>query len=59
MSAAPCLRQAPFVTTSNLLCDFLSHLRFRVAHDDVIGGEQKTVGDFPLGGKGLAGAGSA
>ena len=34
-------------------------LRFRVAHDDVIGGEQKTVGDFPLGGKGLAGAGSA
>ena len=34
-------------------------LRLRVAHNNVIGGEQKTVGDFPLGGKGLAGAGSA
>ena len=39
----------------NTLRDFVSHLSFRVADDDIIAGKQKAVGDFSFCAKGLAG----
>ena len=41
--------------TRNTLRDFVSHLGLRVADNDVIIGEQETVGDLALGAEGLAG----
>lgn len=43
----------------NTLRDFVSHLRFRVADDDVVVGNEKSVCDFPLRRKALAASGGA
>ena len=43
--------------TRNTLRDFVSHLTFWVADDDIIVGDEEHVGDLPLCGKALAAAG--
>ena len=45
--------------TRNTLRDFVSHLRLRVADDDIVVCDEEHVGDLPLGGEGLAAAGRA
>ena len=38
---------------SNLLCDFLSHLGFRVADDNIVVRNEESVCHFPFRGKGF------
>ena len=42
--------------TRNTLRDFVSHLRFRVANDNIVCGNEKSVGDLALCRKTLAAA---
>ena len=42
---------------SNLLRDFVSHLRFRVADDDIIIGNKEHIGNFTLRCEAFAGTG--
>ena len=41
--------------TRNTLRDFVSHLSLRITDDDIIVCGEESIGDFPLGGKGLTG----
>lgn len=45
--------------TRNTLRDFVSHFRFRVANDNIVCGNEKSVGDLALCRKTLAAAGCA